>query len=314
MTTTPKAALWPTVERVCSADDRAAWLKARTTGVGASESPVLLGASGFASIIELWGYKVGRLVEEDAEQTERQRWGVILEPHVAEEYERRTGRQLRRMAALLRSTEHPFMLATPDYLWDGGPDLGLIPVEIKTTDFSRRSEWVDGPPARVNIQCQHQMMVTGALQASVGLLVGGNTFMWADVEREEALCAQILDACQVFWGLVQSGTLPPVDGTEQTRAALRLLFPRTAEGEELTLPAEAVEWARHLKAAKNAEKMARDAARGYENQLIAAIGSAEVGVLPDGSGAFTFKAVRRKEHMVKASEFRQLRRVGEDQA
>ena len=297
-----------TAERVCSADERPAWLKARLSGVGASESPVLLGLSTFASIIELWGYKSGRLIQDDSEQTDRQRWGVILEPHVAEEYERRTGRSLRRVAELLRSSKHPFMLATPDYAWES-PD-GIVPVEIKTTDFSRRSDWVDGPPPRVNVQCQHQMLVTGAKRASVGLLVGGNMFMWADVERDDALCLQILDACETFWGMVQSGILPPVDATEQTRAALKMLFPRAAEGESLTLAIDAVEWSRHLQAAKHAEKMAKDAARGYENQIIAALGNAETGVLPDGSGAFTYKTVRRKEHVAKASEFRQLRRIG----
>jgi putative phage-type endonuclease len=293
---------------VCPSDDREAWLAARLTGVGASESPVLLGLSTFASVMSLWGVKAGRIAQDD-EPSDRMRWGVILEPHVAEEYERKTGRSLRRWASLLRSVAEPYMLATPDYAWTDEQG-AVIPVEIKTTDFSRRADWADGPPLRVNVQCQHQMIVTGAQRASVGLLVGGNTFMWADVPRDEAVIASIRDACARFWRLVASETLPPVDASEQTAAALKLIFPLAAAGETLTLPPEAIEWSRSMEAGKAAEKVAQGVIQEAQNNLVAAIGSAEVGILPDGSGAWTYKNLRRKEYVVKAAEYRQLRRTG----
>src|SRR3989304_2999103 len=127
---------------VCSADDRTEWLGDRAAGIGASESPVLLGLSTFASIMGLWGQKRGIIPLENDEETDRMRWGLKLEPLVAAEYERQTGRKLRRWAQLLRSNEYHYLLATPDYAWlreDGS----TVPVEIKCTDFSHKSDWAD---------------------------------------------------------------------------------------------------------------------------------------------------------------------------
>ena len=94
MTTTMQPQITDAFTVLADASERAAWLKARLRGVGASESPVLMGASKFSSPIELWGIKTGRLPESLDDENERMLWGQRLEPLVAEEYERKTGRQL----------------------------------------------------------------------------------------------------------------------------------------------------------------------------------------------------------------------------
>lgn len=289
---------------ICSAANRAEWLKARLTGVGASESPVLMNVSTYQSAVELWGIKTGRITPTEGEESDRQLWGQRLEPLVAEEYERKTQRPLIQWGLLLRSTRWPWMICTPDYALRDGED---IPVEIKTADISRRSEWAEGPPPRVNIQCQHQMAVTGAKRASVGLLVGGNTFYWADINRDDALIAQIVWACESFWGRVLDGMLPPIDASEKTAAALGKIFPQAVEGESLTLPSDALMWTAAYQAAKLAKDLAETDMKAAENSIRAAIGNAETGSLPDGSGFWTNKNVRRKEYVAKASEYRQLR-------
>ena len=295
-------------EVICSTDDRAAWLQHRIQGIGASESPVLLGLSTFSSMMEIWGQKRGLIPLDSQEETERMHWGLRLEPLVAEEYQRQTGRRLTRWAELLRSTAYPYLLATPDYRWER-EDGAIIPVEIKCTDFSRKSDWADGPPPRVYYQCQHQVIVTGAPMASIGLLVGGNQFYWADVARDEAAIAAILETCESFWEMITSGILPIVDGTERTSQALKLIFPHATPGETLTLPQHACEWTSDLETAKAEAKALADKIRILEDALKAEIGNAEMGVLPDGSGAWKWQNVKRKGYEVKATEYRQLVRI-----
>lgn len=291
-----------TYTTLSNSTDRERWLQARLKGVGASESPVLLGMSTFSSPVELWGYKTGRLIEDEQDETDRMRWGRLLEPVVAEEYERQTGRELHYWGELLQSNEYPFLLATPDYRTGEG-----IPVEIKTAGAERKSEWADGPPPRVMCQMQHQMAVTGAEMASTGVLVGGSTFMWADVERDETMIAEIIQACRDFWAYVESDTSPPMDGSESTASAVARMWPNTAAGESIVLPDDAYDWHRDLAAAKTAEKMAQEQKRMIENTVKAAIGNAEEGLFPDGSTAFTYRSQTRKEHVVKESTFRVLR-------
>lgn len=293
----------PAIE-VCTADDREAWLKARLLGVGASDSPVLMGASKYSSPVELWGIKTGRLPESVDDENERMLWGQRLEPLVAEEYERRTGRQLVLWGWLLRSAVEPFMLATPDY-----HDLGGTPVEIKTTDASRKRDWVDGAPAHVNIQCQHQMFVTGASKASVGVLVGGNTFMWCDVERDDTLIAEIVATCRTFWEHVTSDSPPPADGSEATGEAIAKLWPITATGESIVLPEDAYDWTRDLDKAEAERKDAAERIETVKNQVKIAMGNAEVGLFQDGERAFSYRTQSRKGYTVAPGSSRVLRRL-----
>jgi putative phage-type endonuclease len=294
-------------EGIVPAGDRAAWLAARTKGVGASESAVLTGASKWGSAMSLWGVKTGRLPDEESEN-ERMLWGQRLEPLVAEEYERRTGRKLTPWGWLLRSTLAPFMLATPDYRLAATNNYPLVPVEIKTTDASRIRDWQDGPPPHVQVQCQHQMFVTGASRASVGVLVGGNRFMWTDVERDEVLIREIVEACRTFWQHVTDDSPPPADASEATSEAIAKLWPVTAVGESVVLPADAYDWARELDQAKQEARLLQDRIDGIENVLKAAIAGAEVALFPDGSRAFTLRTQKRSGYTVAPAEFRVLRR------
>lgn len=288
---------------IVSASDRPQWLEARKTGVGASESPILTGASRWGSPVSLWGIKTGRLPDEDTEN-ERMLWGQRLEPLVAEEYERKTGRELAPWGWLLRSTTAPFMLATPDYRTEDG-----WPVEIKTTDASRIKDWKDGAPPHVVVQCQHQMFVTGTSKASVGVLVGGNRFMWTDVERDEAVIREVLAACGTFWEHVTKNLPPPADASDATSEAIALLWPHTAEGESLVLPEDAYGWVRELDKAKGEAKAVDYQITEIENKVKLAMGAAELALLPDGSRAFTLRTRNRKAYSVPAGSSRVLRRV-----
>jgi hypothetical protein len=87
-------------------NNRAEWLAERNNSVGASEAAAALGVCSYQSPIELWQKKCGLappVVENEAMQ-----WGLALEPVIAAEYERRTGRAVGRRQQFVR---HPVLRA-----------------------------------------------------------------------------------------------------------------------------------------------------------------------------------------------------------
>ena len=276
------------------------WLEARKSGIGASELPSLFGI-GFKSRLRLWAEKTGKLVPPDLDDNEAVHWGNTLESIVAEEYERRTGRLLRKGTGLMVSGAHPWAMATPDYWW------GDKPVQIKTTSAYRLKDWVDGPPLAVRIQVHGEMLVTGADMASVGVLVGGQRFMWADVERDETLMGEIVSRASEFWAKVQADEWPDLEGMEDETEVIAQVYP-LATGETIAMPPMATAWAEALDELDVKAKLLKEHQELLKNEVRLALGAAEIGRLPDGSG-WSLRLVKRKGYAVEPSESRQLRRL-----
>ena len=297
------------------------WLDAHRTGIGASEIAAVLGAHRFNSRLRVWAEKVGRLEPRDLSDNEAVQMGIELEPFVASLYQKKTQRVVDKAGTLLRSILHPWAICTPDYWLMDDDGQWNIPLQIKTTNAFRLNEWAEGPPDEVWWQVQHEMLVTGAPWASVGVLVGGQRFMWADVVRDEAAIARIIAEGKAFWEMVVEHRYPEPDANSAD--VLTELFPDSAEGEELALPHEAVEWDGELVQLKAQRSTLDDQIQDLENHIKLAIGEAERGVLHDGSGAYTYKnqerwsykPISRATHhgeivqaIANRSEFRVLRR------
>src|SRR5690606_24085021 len=113
--------------------DREEWLQARRRGIGGSDAAVIAGVDPFRSPIRLWMEKRGEIQEEPA--GEAAEWGLLLEPVIAAEFERRTGKRVRRRNAILQHPEHEWMLANIDREIVGEDAI----LEIKTTSAWNRA-------------------------------------------------------------------------------------------------------------------------------------------------------------------------------
>jgi len=276
------------------------WRDAHNTGIGASQIAAVLGEHRFGSRLRVWAEKVGRMEPADLSDIEAVQMGIELEPFVATKYQQRTGRNVSQAGVLLRSDEHPWAIATPDYWTMDDDGTWNIPVQIKTTSAFRINDWAEGPPREVWWQVQHEMLVTGAPWASVGVLVGGQKFMWADVQRDEMAITRIIEEGSEFWSLVESNTYPDPDAN--SAESISGMFPRAAEGETLALPHEAVEWDRQLVRLKADRATIDDQIAVMENEIKLAIGPAERGMLHDGSASYTFKNQDRWSYKLAAGE------------
>ena len=100
-------------------------------------------------------------------------------------------------------------------------------------------EWEDAIPDEYMIQIQHYMAVTGCQGAYIAVLIGGNTFRWRFVERDEELIAMLISLEEDFWRHVQKGTPPALDGSNASARFLAERFPNSVPQSEIALPRNA---------------------------------------------------------------------------
>jgi len=193
----------------------------RPTGVGASESPMLVGVSPFGGPIDLYMRKVGLWTEPE---TDAQLLGNLLEDGIAQWYALTTGASLEQ-GATMRHPEHPWFLATPDRFVNGREKL----LEVKLVGKWMEHHWSDGEeglPDYVATQVQHQMEVCDVDCCDVVALLGGTTPRIYQVTRDREIGAGLLDIVRAFWfDHVVPRVPPPIDSGEASRALLAKLFP-----------------------------------------------------------------------------------------
>lgn len=295
--------------------DREAWLAARRSGIGSSDAPAILGLTKWRSSLQVYAEKAG-LINPSVEETDAQRWGKLLEPVIAAEYERETKRTTYDPGpfTIQRCADAPFMLATLDRLVVGFFDATTKPpveapgvLELKTASVFKREEWHDEPPLMYQVQLQHQLAVTGHLWGSLAVLIGGQSFYWADIKRNDAFIDKLMLREAEFWERIQQRRPPPPDGSKASRETLQALYPKEEIDDTVRLGAEALSWDAEREAGHRVIKIQEDIIDEIDNKLRAAIGMHVAGVLPNGV-RYVWKTEPRKAYSVEASARRVLRR------
>lgn len=203
------------------------WLEVRKRGIGSSDSSAAIGLNPYKSPLELWLEKTNRdqgLVKPNSDDDSAPVfWGVILEPVVASQYQRRTGNKVRKVNAVLQHQEFPWMLANIDREVVGSSEVQIL--ECKTAGINGARLWRDGVPKYVEVQVMHQLAVTGKQAADVAVLLGGQELQIYRIERDEILIQKLIELERQFWHYVETDTPPPADGSDSADQSLRLLYP-----------------------------------------------------------------------------------------
>lgn len=297
----------PEFEVVCDTSDESEWLAARNTGIGASEIAILLGASEWGSNIEMFFRKIGELDEPLREQTEEMLLGQKFEVIAREEVARRAGVTLQSAPSkLLRSLIHTWALATADALTTDGE-----PVEVKNLNWGFvEEEWAEAIPEKYYLQCQQQMLVTGAKRCLFGALVKGSRLVWEWVPRDEDAIRRIIRAGAEFWAHVERRECPPSDGHPHARKVLAKLAVVEDSVElfesEVGANIAAYEEARDLHAkAAAAEKKAKRILEAAKDEIAKALGEVRSGFTATG-WEFRWKKVERSGYTVHPSTSQQF--------
>ena len=212
------------------------WLEYRKTGIGGSDASVVCGINKYRSPVELWLEKTGQLPYQEA--NEAAYWGTQLEHVVRSEFTKRTGIEVKLVKQLLQSEEHPFMQANLDGICEH-PDYGTCIFEAKTASAYKSNEWENGIPAEYMLQIQHYMSVTGYKGTFIAVLIGGNTFKWKYIERDDEIIEMLIHLEADFWEHIVNNTPPPLDGSEASEKFLSDRYPESIPQSRIILPPEA---------------------------------------------------------------------------
>lgn len=288
-------------------DSKEEWLPHRD--LGASDAATIIGESPYKTPYVLWAEMTG-LAPRDFVENEKMKWGNILEPVIARQFEDETGLPLVDLGrtTLCRSKEHSFMTATLDRLI-AAPGEELEILEIKAVGAHMAEQWETEAPLIYQIQVQQQLYVTGLKKARIAALIGGQQLKWVTVERSEEFIDALKSAASEFWALVQSKTAPPIDGSAGAREVLKKLYPKPTPGVVVNLGEEFLALDSELALVNADLKRLEDRKSTIQNEIIAAIGEAEGGQLLDGS-KWLYKSVDVKASVreVAAYSYRKLSR------
>ena len=209
------------ISTVRQEDDEAAWLKARTGGIGGSDVGAICGVSPFTSARQIYLRKTGQYEDSTDNMSEaskeRMHFGHMLEPIVADEYARRkldtnedfVGCHLVEADATFAHKDYPWALANVDRLIvevitqeDGSEVLKPVGIlECKTTSEYMNDEWESGEILMSYIyQLNWYLWILGLEKGVFACLVGGNKFYSYEVFRnDELLNNTIIPAAKSFW-------------------------------------------------------------------------------------------------------------------
>ena len=254
------------------------WLDYRKQGIGGSDAAVVCGISRYKSPVELWMEKTNQMPAQEA--GEAAYWGTQLEGLVRTEFTKRTGIQVEHRMELLRSDEYPFMQANLDGTCVH-PELGPCIFEAKTASAFKAGEWEDGIPDEYFLQVQHYMAVTGYGGCYIAALIGGNTFRWKFIPRDEELITMLVQLEADFWQHVQSETPPPLDGSSASARFLAERFPNSMSNSRIELPNQAEQLIHQYDEASQQIKLLTERKQEAENLLKEMLGSHETGTTGD---------------------------------
>lgn len=265
------------------------WLEYRKQGIGGSDASVVCGISRYKSPVELWMNKTGQLPDQEA--GEAAYWGTQLEPFVRAEFTKRTGIEVRTVNQLLQSEEYPFMLANLDGVCEV-PDVGMCIFEAKTASAYKAGEWEDAIPDEYALQLAHYLAVTGYAGAYIAVLIGGNTFKWKFVERDEELISMLIVLETAFWHHVEDRTPPPLDGSKASAKFLADRFYDSKPKSQITLPDPAATLLAQYDEACAELEIVAEKKQQAENLLKEMMGENEVGTA--GDRIVTWKSVSQE--------------------
>src|SRR5699024_1428625 len=123
-------------------------------------------------------------------------WGNILEDVVADEFARVTGKRVRKRNQTFVHSKYKFMIANIDR--DVVGERALL--ECKTTSAYNADQWEgDNIPPSYMCQIQHYMAVLDYEKAYIAVLIGGQKFVWKEVQRDDEFIELMIEQEKHFW-------------------------------------------------------------------------------------------------------------------
>jgi putative phage-type endonuclease len=270
-------------------DNEEHWLSLRSHDLTSTDVAALFGLSPYKTPFELWHEKKAAEIVR-LQDNPRMAWGRRLESAVAHGIAEDMGWSARPFKDYMRIPEHRIGASFDFMVQDraGVDDSAAAILEIKCVDFlAFRDGWTIEDdfieaPAHIELQVQHQMLVSGLSRAYIGVLVGGNRIEVLERQADPKVHAGILAAAAKFWADVAAGNAPPPVMPDDA-AAVIAMNQYAAPGKLLDARGnpDVIAAVAEYAAASARAKEAEEAKQVAKADLLLAIGDAEK-VLVDG--------------------------------
>lgn len=259
----------------------------RHQGLGASDSPIIMGYSTYKTPYQLYLEKTGA-VSSDDEETEQQYWGNALEPLIIKRFAQENNVEIT-FPGTVYHPDYPYIFAN----LDGWVESERAVVEAKCANSFQRKEWdmaiSDGIPLVYLIQIAKQCLITGASRGYCAVLIGGMEYKQFIYERDAALESLILQSDIDFWSCVEKRIEPDPINTSDCRLKFRTPSPdKSVESTFKTGNALA-----QLMNVKIQLKELNDAEDKFKMHLMSHMGNAEYLVGQQGEVLATWKATKK---------------------
>ena len=123
------------------------------------------------------------------------------------------------------------------------------------------------------------------------MLIGGNTFRWRLIERDEELIQMLIKLESEFWQHIKKDTPPPVDGSEACKKFLAERFAECKKA-QINLPDESAELIESYNSACEKLTEITEQKQLAENQLKEMLGNNETGIV--GSNIVSWKGITQE--------------------
>lgn len=267
---------------------REEWHAVRKTGIGGSDIAAICGLNAWTSPLEIWLKKTGQPVprRDNPELDEAAENGHDLEPFVASRFTKKTGLPIYENPGTLRMPDIPWALVNLDRTTEENHLPGVV--ELKTRSSYALQEWLDEPPIDVQVQTQWQLMVTGWSFGYTAALIGGQRTIVHRIERDEQFIDDLLRIAAEFWGWVETGTRPPLDGSVATGDLLDRLHAHPTRKDVVADALEVNKWLAIRRSAQEQLAAAEIAVTEADNHLKAMAGDG-TDVYVQGELAYTWR-------------------------
>lgn len=286
------------------------WLRYRKRGIGGSDIGSILGLNPYRSALALYSEKIDEEIKPEDENIAAE-LGLELEPFLSRKFEKWIKKEegldivLEREPFILQHPQFEYMLVNLDRKFIH-PAKGYTPVELKTTSEFNRSNWEeDELPDSYYVQCQWQMLITGASQAYIAYLIGNRKFNAKVIIRNDEIIERLIEAAKNFWENHVIPKIPPApDGSISSEEVLKKMFPKEEELKTINL-SELEEDYKLYKECSQQQKLVESQMKAIKQKIMLLMGDAEIATI--GDHKVTWKTISKEGYYVKPSTSRQLR-------
>jgi putative phage-type endonuclease len=279
------------------------WLAQRKQGIGGSDVAAILGYDPFRTVGDVWLEKTGKAPPQD--DCWEFRRGRALEPAIAAQVAEDTGRECIYPGpwVILQHPTIPILQCSLDRILKSPPEPQVL--QIKT---GVRWNWQDeGVPLYIQIQVQHEMLVSGLNSAIVAVSLDGNRPRMFNIAHDNDFCYAMIDYLPAWWKkhVVEGNKpdeMPQFDFVKSLEGDGRVIMIDESEAGNAVLAA--AEHERELAVEITDLQAERETLRDI---IKLAIGEASGCELPDGSG-YSYKRQHRAGYYVSPTEYRALLR------